>query len=503
MSKKFLFISSLLILFCRLYSYGQTNRTTQSRFPVPSVLYTWKSVPIGKGGFVDGIIFHPKAKGVRYCRTDIGGAYQCNVLTKKWEPLLDWLSYEDRNLMGVESIALDLSDPNFVILACGTYTNPRTGNGAILRSFDKGKTFQRTDVPFKFGGNENGRGNGERMAVDPGNNKMIYLGTRHNGLWRSADKGKTWNPVESFPDVTEHPPAGTDSLQRLRWMRQDAGSGIIFVLFNQNNKTAKKKGAVIYVGVSLMGRNNLFKSDDDSKTWQQTVTMPQPNSQHGHIAVSADGSTWMWTPQRSAVYLTQDKGTTWNKANNIPGNLHVVADKVNPLKFYAFSLFDRALYTTSDGGKNFQMQVLSSSLQIPVTMTLMRGDPRGGQDRVYATPGREGDLWLALYDGLYHSVDEGRSWTKAGAVQEIHAFGFGKAAPGKSDAALYLVGVVNVVRGIFRSEDGAEKWVRINDDEHHWGFVLHITGDPKVWGRVYIVMHGRGIVWGRQINNKE
>ena len=40
--------------------------------PVNSVSYEWKSVPIVGGGFVDGIVFHPEAPGVRYCRTDMG-----------------------------------------------------------------------------------------------------------------------------------------------------------------------------------------------------------------------------------------------------------------------------------------------------------------------------------------------------------------------------------------------------------------------------------------------
>ncbi len=68
---------------------------------ISSTPYNWKSVQIVGGGFVDGIIFHPKAKGVRYCRTDMGGAYRWNNATKRWEPLLDFISYEDRNLMGV------------------------------------------------------------------------------------------------------------------------------------------------------------------------------------------------------------------------------------------------------------------------------------------------------------------------------------------------------------------------------------------------------------------
>src|ERR1035438_10791143 len=122
--------------------------------------YTWKSVQMVGGGFVDGFIFHPTAKGVPYSRTDMGGAYRWNGQTKRWEPLLDWVSYADSNLMGVESIALDPADPNRVYLARGTYTNANTPDGAILRSSDRGRTFERTNVPFKFGGNEDGRGNG-------------------------------------------------------------------------------------------------------------------------------------------------------------------------------------------------------------------------------------------------------------------------------------------------------------------------------------------------------
>jgi hypothetical protein len=81
-------------------------------------------------------------------------------------------------------------------------------------------------------------------------------------------------------------------------------------------------------------------------------------------------------------------------------------------------------------------------------------------------------------------------------VSEIHAFGFGKAAPGADAPALFLVGVIEGVRGVFRSDDSARSWARINDDQHQWGLVLHVTGDPKVYGRVYVGTHGRGTLYG-------
>jgi hypothetical protein len=81
-------------------------------------------------------------------------------------------------------------------------------------------------------------------------------------------------------------------------------------------------------------------------------------------------------------------------------------------------------------------------------------------------------------------------------ITQIHAFGFGKAAPGSNYSSLYLIGAINGVRGVFRSDDIAKSWIRINDDHHQWGLLLHITGDPKKWGRVYVGTHGRGILYG-------
>ena len=69
--------------------------------------YHWKSVQIVGGGFVDGVIFHPSAPGVRYARTDMGGAYRWDDGAHQWQPILDWVPYKDLNLMGVESIEVD------------------------------------------------------------------------------------------------------------------------------------------------------------------------------------------------------------------------------------------------------------------------------------------------------------------------------------------------------------------------------------------------------------
>ena len=173
----------------------------------------------------------------------------------------------------------------------------------------------------------------------------------------------------------------------------------------------------------------------------------------------------------------------------------MIADRINAQKFYAMDLFQGKRFISTDGGGTFMEYplILPEGLPEPDGN---RGDRRGGQDRLYAAPGREGDLWIAAYDGLYHSVNSGNQFSKMDGVQEIHGFGFGRGISETAYAALYLIGVVDGFRGIFRSDDAAGSWARINDDQHQWGLLLHITGDPKQYGRVYVGTHGRGIFYG-------
>jgi hypothetical protein len=220
-----------------------------------------------------------------------------------------------------------------------------------------------------------------------------------------------------------------------------------------------------------------------------------PTSSLGHIAVSSDGATWVWAPQRSPVFFTRNQGATWVQSQGIPDNTRVIADRVNPRRFYGLALFDGKLFVSTDGAATFAEQPLALPDGVP-QRSGNRGDNRGGQDRIYAAPGNEGDLWLAAYHGLYRSRTAGQGFARLDGVEQIHAFGFGMASPGASYPTLYLIGVVNGLRGIFRSDDSARTWVRINDDQHQWELLLHIAGDPKQYGRVYVGTHGRGTLYG-------
>jgi xyloglucan-specific exo-beta-1,4-glucanase len=237
--------------------------------------YRFNNVVIGGGGgFIPGIVFSTKEPGLVYARTDIGGAYRFNPESGRWVPLLDWIGFPDWNLSGVESIAIDPRDPQRVYLAVGTYTNEwASQNGAILRSSDEGRTFQRIDLPFKVGSNMPGRGMGERLAIDPNNSRVLYLGTRSgNGLWRSMDSGETWSQVASFPDTGPYhePSSGPSDTY------DNDPIGVVWETFDPRATVSvghMKVSQNIYVGVADPA-NSLWHSTDGGQTWSPVVGQP-------------------------------------------------------------------------------------------------------------------------------------------------------------------------------------------------------------------------------------
>ncbi|MDC0768769.1 RICIN domain-containing protein [Streptomyces sp. HD] len=681
-----------------------TAQTTAAAGP-----YVWKNAQVVGGGYVTGLVFNQREKGLLYARTDMGGAYRWDTGAEQWIPLTDWIGEKDWNLLGIDSIATDPVDPKRLYLMAGTYTNDWGGNGAILRSTDRGRTFKRTNLPFKVGGNEDGRGAGERLVIDPANHSNLLLGSRKNGLWRSTDYGVTWKQVSSFPvkdgagsgagiSFVTYGPAGSrtiyvgvgdrsTSLYRSTdggntWQAVSgqptgqlpqhgvlSGDGSLYLTYTNNlgpngvtggsvwkytpaggawknvspsqgnygfsglavdprkpstvmvttlgrwwpedevyrstdgganwkalaDKSVRSASAAPYVGthtghwmtalaidpfnsghvlygtgngimrskdanasdssgtshwssgargleetalmdaiappggatvITSMGDQGGFRHDsltkvpsgrlknpmmnnstdidfaqskpsmmvrvgtggaqdgaystDGGSTWNGFKAEPVGSAHSGHIALAADGSSIVWTQSGQAPYRSTDNGASWSRVGGLGNDAVVVADRSSARTFY--SLSGGTLYASTDGGATF---------------TARAGNLPSG--RLTAVPGVAGDLWIAGSKGLLHSTDGGRTFTTLSTVQSASALGFGKAKPGTGYQALYLIGTVKNVTGVFRSTDKGATWLRVNDKAHQWGAIGGvgvITGDPDTYGRVYVGTNGRGLQYG-------
>ncbi|CAE6449652.1 unnamed protein product [Rhizoctonia solani] len=287
--------------------------------------YNWKSVKIGGGGgFVPGIVFNPTEKGLAYARTDIGGLYKLNA-DDTWTALTDFADSAHWNYWGVDALATDPIDTKRVYIATGMYTNSwDPNNGQIMRSSDYGKTWASTVLPFKVGGNMPGRGLGERLAVDPNKNSVLFFGARSgNGLWKSTDYGVTWSKVSSFTNTGTYIADPNDA----NGYNSDK-VGIAWITFDASSSSKGAATSRIFVGVANTGSPSVFVSNDAGATWsavagQNTTFMPHrgvisPSEKVLYVTYNNNAGPYDGTTGSVAKYFISNN--TWVDITPVSGS---------------------------------------------------------------------------------------------------------------------------------------------------------------------------------------
>lgn len=157
--------------------------------------YKYKNAPIPGGGYVTGLIYHQTQPGILYARTDIGGSYRFNTEEKKWESLINHVTHEDLAETYPIALALDDKYPERLYIVGGI---TEKGYGVFSISEDYGKTFTYKRVPTTVHGNMSGRGTGYRLVVDKNDSNVLYFASQLGGLWKTTDRGETWErlPLE-------------------------------------------------------------------------------------------------------------------------------------------------------------------------------------------------------------------------------------------------------------------------------------------------------------------
>ncbi|MFP4975335.1 cellulose binding domain-containing protein [Paenibacillus sp. CN-4] len=329
--------------------------------------HVWRNVVTGGGGgFVPGIIFNESEEDLIYARTDIGGAYRWNPADESWIPLTDWVGWDNWGTNGIDALATDPVDPDRVYAAAGTYTSSwDPNNGRILRSTDRGNTWQETELPFKVGGNMPGRSMGERLVIDPNKNNILYFGARSgNGLWRSQDYGVTWSKVNSFPNAGSYIPfPGTEyggDPTGLAWITIDPSSG-----------SAGQASETIYVGVADL-EENVYRSTDGGVTWEAIPGQPAGYMPH-HGVLSDNGSLYLtysdgvgpYDGARGAVWRFNTQTGEWKDVSPIPagsgeyhsgyGGIAIDAQHPDTIVVATLNLWwpDELLLRSTDGGETW------------------------------------------------------------------------------------------------------------------------------------------------------
>jgi hypothetical protein len=259
-----------------------------------------------------------------------------------------------------------------------------------------------------------------------------------------------------------------------------------------------------------------FWSGDGGNTWANFATLPSGAAANsagtGNIVTTARNNL-VWAPANSVPSYSTDNGATWT-STNLPAlaslgwdrGYRLAADRRNTSKVYAYdsggTFWGTAgkVYVSTDGGHTFTLSQGSVSANLAPNAWWLTS--------MVINPNAEGDIWLVDGNAVYHSTNSGTSWTKLSgfatvaangstdALQGASAIALGKAQAGSSySAAVYVVGTMNGVWGVYHSDDGGATWARFNDDAHQYGGIGVIAADWNTYGRIYFSGTGRGMLY--------
>lgn len=243
--------------------------------------------------------------------------------------------------------------------------------------------------------------------------------------------------------------------------------------------------------------NNIYTgatSTDGGLTWKQFASFP-PKTMPMRVAVSATNpNLFVVTTSSGQPLRTTDGGVSWQSVSGLPNGFEGVwnwtqslsNDPVDSNTFYYYAT--GKVYRSTDGGASF----------VAVNESLATED---SWHSLKALPGVKGEVWLSLdKKGLYRSTDGGKTFSKLDNVVNAHLFAFGKPNRGSKIPALYLYGnVADLGDGIFRSLDRGKSWTKIGSRSKPIGNNPNVMeASSQQFGLVFIGTNGRGIYYGTQ-----
>ncbi|WP_408030517.1 fibronectin type III domain-containing protein [Tenacibaculum xiamenense] len=180
-----------------------------------------------------------------------------------------------------------------------------------------------------------GQGRVNVAIVDPNNPNIYYVGAPAGGLWKSVDKGISWEPL------TDHLPA----------------IGVSGIVVDPNDSN------IIYISTGDDDARDtyglgVFKSIDGGKTWKTNAKYTpeiDPYSIGGELFMHPNNSNILWSATSNGLYKTLDAGNNWTRV--LDGNIKDLRLKPNnPDVLYVINWIighGVKLSKSTDGGLTF------------------------------------------------------------------------------------------------------------------------------------------------------
>lgn len=291
--------------------------------------YYWDNAKLGPYGYVTGMVIHPKNSSIKYARTDVGGIYRYDNEHRSWKWLSEDLNYDDNALRCVKSVAIDANNENVIYAAGGESGNcaliKSEDKGETWRKLNfKGSLEAENHLRLSgesiavdpnnssvvyCGTNKEGlwvsTNGGESfanviggenvtvVAADEasgtvnGRTKVVYAGVYGKGVYKSTDGGVTFSAISGGP-LKPYRFQVMDGILYASGDRTASGDAYNAGLFRYTGSawediTPSMRGGINTVGGFAVSKsnpnliiaqgmpyreNNMYRSTDGGKTWQ-------------------------------------------------------------------------------------------------------------------------------------------------------------------------------------------------------------------------------------------
>ncbi|HZV59173.1 MAG TPA: hypothetical protein VFF42_02465, partial [Candidatus Eremiobacteraceae bacterium] len=354
----------------------------------------WRCIGPFRGGRTVAISGVPHQPNVFYMAAVNGGVWKTTDFGNTWNPIFD-----DQPTGSVGALAVAPSNPGIIYVGSGEglqRPDLATGDG-VYKSADEGRTW--THLQDLRDAQQI-----TAILVDPKDPNRLFVAAQghpygpndERGVFRSLDGGQSFQKVLYKDENTgaadlAFDPANPRTIYAALWAARVAPWEV-------------RSGASIYIAGS-----GLFKSTDGGDTWRQlTKGLPTAADELGRIGIAVAPSE----PNRlyatieakrsvGGIYRSDDAGESWQKTNDDhriggrgPGAMGIAVAPDNPNEIY---VANTTTWKSADGGKTF---------------VGFKGAP-GGDDyqRIWISAENPQIISLTADQGAAVSVNRGATWS--------------------------------------------------------------------------------------------